>query len=293
MSITDREKTLAKLFAKMFIARPDIRAIQRDNGEYEPQRPSRDPNRPSKYKEQLGFDLSSLVAHIRGEQTYGHYMVNTDDKVKLFAFDIDLEKPGPNNPHLMLPRTKNTHGEYSDFVPGNPRELWMSRKQGPARDMIKFQLRMLANELARTIQDELEIPIAVAYSGSKGIHVYGFTGPTTASLARQGAAIALEAMGTWELTRGNNFYQYKPKNPLDSSDLVMNFGQYSLEVYPKQDSLDGKDLGNLMRLPLGVNRKSPKDPTFFMDLRVPFSDITPMDPIEALTTTDPWRYPGE
>jgi hypothetical protein len=63
-------------------------------------------------------------------------------------------------------------------------------------------------------------------------------------------------------------------------------------VYPKQASLAGKDLGNLLRLPLGRNNKS-KDPTFFMDMTAPLAEMRPVDPEWALTTTSPWKRPGE
>jgi len=272
-------KTLAKLFANKFIVRPYIRAIQSAEGEYRPQR------NPETGMSLGKFDMEALLDHLYGRHTYGHYMVNPDgDKVKFFALDIDLEKTG------KLPSTKFGE-EYIGWEDVNPREFWMSRRPGPGRDIIKLQLKMMANKLARIIHDELEIPTAVAYSGSKGVHVYGFTGSTTAAFAREAARITLTA-ANWELFRGNNFYRYKAEGVL-AKDNIMNMNQYSLEVYPKQDSLDGKDLGNLIRLPLGVNLKSPKDKPFFLDMRTALSSFSPMSPIEALTTTDMWRYPGE
>jgi hypothetical protein len=64
-------------------------------------------------------------------------------------------------------------------------------------------------------------------------------------------------------------------------------------VFPKQDSLAGKDLGNLMRLPLGRNLKNPKDPTFFIDMTTPMGVMSPIDPVYALTTETPWKKPNE
>lgn len=275
---SDKANSLANLFAKMFIARPDIKAIQLTDGSW---RPEREPYRP-----QAGFTRADLVRHILGQHTYGHYMVAPDDKVKLFAFDLDLEKPDLRYPEKVfwLPTTC-TDGQWENFEPGNPREFWMNRTSGPARLMLKYQMRMLSHEIARHIQSELEIPVAVAYSGSKGVHIYGFTGPTTAQLARKGASIVLDAIGKWDLARGTNFFTYN--NGTDNP--VTNCHQFSLEIYPKQDTLANKDLGNLMRLPLGVNLKSPRDPAFFVDLRTSMTEMKPMDPYEALTTTDPWR----
>lgn len=283
----DQEKTLAKLFAKQFIARPDLRARQYPDGHYEPERPS--VNRPNLV--QQGFSMSALLDHIRGNASYGHYMIGPDDTVKLFALDIDLEKTDDRDPDrpLRLPTSQDESGVWGNFVQSNPRAFWMTRQQGPGRGMIKTQLRMLAHQLARSIQDELQIPVAVTYSGSKGVHVYGFTGPITAALARQGALLALEATERWVLSRGQNIYTYQPPKGTDPDDPFETYEQYSLEVYPKQDSVKDKDLGNLMRLPCGTNLKSPKDRSFFLDLRARMSEFVPRDPIEALTTSDPWR----
>ncbi len=272
----DQARALAKLFASKFISRPDVMAIQTEDGEYRPTRDSR-----TKIISE-GFSMPALLSHINGSRTLGHYMTNQDDQVKLFAFDVDLEQTG------SLPG--GTFGEaYINWKDCNPREAWISRKQGVGRDVTKIQMRMIANKFTRIIQDELGIPVAVAYSGSKGMHIYGFTGPTTALRARAGAKIILEAAG-WSLIRGQNFYGLTGGDPLDK---LGSLGNFSIEVYPKQDTIEGKDLGNLMRLPLGVNRKSPKDKTFFIDLRAPISQLVSVDPIEALTTQDPWRYAGE
>ncbi len=67
---------------------------------------------------------------------------------------------------------------------------------------------------------------------------------------------------------------------------------FTIEVYPKQASLEGKTLGNLLRLPLGRNCKS-ADPTFFLDLTSPLAEMRPVDPEYALTTTNPWKKPHE
>jgi hypothetical protein len=268
-------RSIAKLFASRFIARPNVMAVQTTDGEY---RPTRDV-RTKEIKE--GFSMSAILGHLGKERTLGHYMVAEDNSVKLFALDVDLEQTG------TLPTFK-FGPNYADWQPCNPRERWMSRAPGVGRDITKLQMRLIGHKLARTVHEELGINVAVAYSGSKGIHVYGFTGPTTAERARKGAKIVLEAAG-WELARGNNFFAYRQ----DQDDPLMSMANFSVEVYPKQDDIDGKDLGNLMRLPLGVNLKSPRDVPFFVDLRSAMSELRPMDPIEALTTDNPWRHEGE
>lgn len=269
-------RMLAKIFATKFIARPEIMAVQSADGEYRPTR-----NHETKVILE-GFSMPALLGHLRRERTLGHYMTSAENEVKLFALDLDLEQVG------KLPSAK-FGGDYIDWRACNPRQAWMDRTPGVGREVTKYQMRIAAHRLARVVQDELGVQVAVAYSGSKGVHVYGFTGPTSADRARKGARIALEAAG-WQLTRGQNFFSYRGDGSDDNATSLANF---SVEIYPKQDSIEGKDLGNLMRLPLGVNLKSPRDRPFFVDLRAPMTELVPMDPIEALTTSDPWRYPGE
>lgn len=298
LSVTtiDEAKQMAKLLGKHFIARPDVKAIQNSQGEYRPLRD--DP-----------FTMPDLTDHILGHKTYGHYMLGADDSCKLFCFDIDLlpqdkKQEGKVYHQRRLPVMKNRRGGYFGWEDGNPREHWGSRKAGPARDFLKIQMLVIAGILATRISQELEIPTLATYSGSKGVHVYGFTGKTTAALARQGAQLVLDSLretrdvtGSWELSRGNNFYSYQiPGEENGKAHQInpqLNWEQFSLEVYPKQESLSGKDLGNLLRLPLGVNLKSPhRDPGFFINLGKDNQDprnFKPMNPITALTTMNPWQ----
>jgi hypothetical protein len=121
-------------------------------------------------------------------------------------------------------------------------------------------MNLIAQELVDGIE-ALGLPWAVAYSGSKGVHVYGFTGKLPAADVREAARIVLDGMGHWQPRKagGDNFFECLDKDPM------FGFPEFSIEVFPKQDSLDGKDLGNLMRLPLGRNIKSADRP-FFMDI---------------------------
>ncbi len=139
----------------------------------------------------------------------------------------------------------------------------------------------MSSLIARAVVSELQLPCAVAYSGGKGVHVYAFTGLISAAEAREGAQIVLDSIGNFHASRGTNFYKWNDEDP------VAGYPNLSIEVFPKQDTLSGKDLGNLMRLPLGRNLKS-SDPTFFLDMRSPMAEMRPVDPIWALTALDPW-----
>jgi hypothetical protein len=258
---------LAKLFASRFIARPDIKAVQHSDGSYAPTRGA-------------GWKAADIDAHIAGAATYGHYLLNTDDTVKLFCFDVDLRQDG------HLPSTGLGEGEaVADFTPADPRAVWADRKD-VRRNYLKYSMRMVAHVLAERIQSELGIDVAAAYSGSKGVHVYGMTGKISAADARDGAMIVIDSLAMFEPERGDSLFRCK------DTDVENPFTNFSIEVYPKQSSLAGKDLGNLLRLPLGRNNKS-KDPTFFMDMTAPLAEMRPVDPEWALTTDSPWKRPGE
>jgi hypothetical protein len=252
----------------MFIQRRDVKAIQRrlQDGTVI-YTPHGDRSSDGGYSSYHPWDRASLDSHIAGSSTFGHYLLDASDQVKLFAFDIDLEKIG------WLPIDE----EWSDFQPSTPREDWRVRQYVHQRSFIKYQFRTLAHLLMTAIEKELDIQTAAAYSGGKGIHVYGFTGSVPAEDARDGAMIVLDSLGRFKPTRGVNFFQDENDDPANG------FKNLSIELFPKQNSLEGKDLGNLMRLPLGKNLRNPKDPTFFIDMTAPMAVLQPVEPVHALT----------
>jgi hypothetical protein len=144
---------------------------------------------------------------------------------------------------------------------------------------MKLQFRLLSHELAQKIHEELGLETAVAYSGNKGVHVYGFTGRTPAKDARAGAEIVIELLGDCEL-----------KPTPTKRYICKRFPHLGIEVYPKQDVIPDGGFGNLMRLPLGKNLKAPSDPTFFIDLRAPLDQMIPVDPLWSLGigAKNPW-----
>lgn len=277
-------KELAGLIAKRFIQRRDIKAVQFKNGSWSPDARL---EHPEPYNP-VGFKMPHLLDHLSGKRTYGHYLLDTDDKCRVFAFDIDLEKDGYfiDLPPYNTLSDEITEAEFDKLIKPiqcNPRELWMGRHNRAARAWFKYQMHMLAHKLCATILDELDIGCAAAYSGSKGIHVYGFTGEMPAKEVREAALLVLDVLDEFEPSRGTNFFRHK------NSDPYHGFPNFSLEVYPKQVSLEGKDLGNLLRLPLGKNQKNSKDPTFFLDLTAPLSELAPhRDPVQLLERGNPF-----
>jgi len=244
--------SLEDLIAKLFIARPDVKAIQQPGGEYFTHtRGSRE------NPEYLPWSRGELTAHLAGSSTFGHYLLNTDNKCKLFAFDLDLDTQGhlPTLDVSTVQDDADAEDWRASFTPANPREAWRDRAH-PARAYIKGEFMAAAIRLTREIE-KLGLPTLTAYSGNKGIHVYGFTGLMEAKLVREAALLVLYALGC-EPVKGDIFWKF-PTRLGEWNDLL------TIELFPKQDELDEGRFGNLMRLPLGKNLKSP-DPTFFAQI---------------------------
>lgn len=262
-------KELANVIAKRFLARRDVKAVQYSNGAYSP---IREP-----------WTRADLDAHLAGTKTFGHYLINQDDRCKLFCFDIDLEKDGvlPFDEECTTWYTLATQKDADgNEVPGTGlRAAWHDRTH-PGRTWMKTQFMLMATILGQGIKDTLGIDAAVAYSGNKGVHVYGLM-PTRLSAidsnaARDGAMIVLDELNEFVPHKGNTVYKHKDVN------YITGFPNLSIEIFPKQNTLDGKDLGNLVRLPLGRNQRCPNEPTFFMDMTRTAGDMRPLDPLVAL-----------
>lgn len=261
------DTNVANLIAKNFIARPDVKAIQHANGDWSPHTTT-----GKRDGERIPWKRSHIEDHLSGDKTYGHYLLSADSECKLFAFDVDLEKKGVfyyGDEFEFSAETDDLRGE------------WLNRRF-VGRNWLKLQFKLMAHKLMRAVVEELDLPTVAAYSGGKGVHVYAFTGLISAAEAREGAQIVLDSLGEFEAVRGENFFKHRDTDP------EKGFPNLSIETFPKQGSLDGKDLGNLMRLPLGRNMKS-KDPTFFIDMRSPMGQMIPRDPAEALLVGNPWQ----
>jgi hypothetical protein len=215
----------------------------------------------------LPWDRAALNAHIEGTKTYGHYLLDADDNCKLVAFDVDLKSSGT----LFVDDDTTKTFPVDDL-----RAYWRDRRN-PERRYLKLAMNMLHQELTFALE-QLEIPYAVAYSGNKGFHVYGFTGKMNAALVREAARLVMEMMGpAWSPSKGDNFYEYAA-----NEDWAL-YKNFTIEVFPKQDSLAGKDLGNLMRLPLGKNLKSKDHPFFMSDNPTDPYQLEPVDALETLS----------
>ena len=270
--------TLAQLILDRHVQRRDVYAVQSSTGAYRP------------VEEDLTVEV--IQAHLDGHRTIGHYTSDQGGLTRVLAFDVDLEEEGTWTRYPLPEQFPDLHGaeldrwmaSHSQQIAYRPREAWLDRTH-PSRGFVKYMLRTVGEGLAYGIRTELGLHTAIAYSGHKGIHVYGYTEPVDVAEARAGCELALDAAGPilggqFELSRGKNFFKlYSGPAWADS---------FAVETFPKQSSMDGKKFGNLMRLPLGRNLKNPGDPCFFVDRTAAYSHLGPMDPQKALDKEKAW-----
>jgi len=261
---------VTNLLASRFIQRKDVKAVQRGD---------------IYYPDRSRWTRADLEAHVSGEKSFGHYLVGTDGQCKLFAFDIDLMKWDERNTRAQptwVPIDENGYNADAEPKTLQPRDAWQHPKAPPElRRFLVAQMRGVADLLA-TLTADLGIDVAVSYSGSKGMHVYGFTGAAPAHDVRGAAMDIIDIAGCFEPLRGKNFFRHASDDPRTGHGCI------EVEVFPKQDDLSGKDLGNLLRLPLGVHTKSGKR-AHFVTLNSHVDELVELDPVVALEGGSPWR----
>lgn len=261
-------KQLVKLLGERLISRKDVKAIEGKDGSW---RPATDTGRAD--GKRLPFTMSDFTKHLAGDMTLGHYVIGSDDTCKFFLFDIDVDKEGF---YLDLSETDGVADHVMEGgVKCNPREAWNDPTH-PGHRYFRQQVYALGLGLGHMIDKTLGIPVAITDSGGKGIHVYGFCGSRPAAAVRELGIGALNHHDLFAPCRGENFFKHR-----------YTYENITIEVFPKQSSLEGKDLGNLVRLPLGVNRKTGLRSRFlrFRGLE----GVSEMDPIRALQGDMPWE----
>lgn len=236
--MNESQAILAKLVAKRFVQRRDLKAKQSADGAY----------RPIRHR----FTGRDVGIHLAGKATYGHYVVDLEGFCRVLAFDIDFDKAFTWRDQEL-----------------NPREIFGT--DHPARTALNREIRQLADGLAFRLKRHYpHLIVSTAFSGSKGIHVYGsFPSVTSAAVAREIAIDILNSYGCFVLHQGKNFYKHEYLAQA-----------ITLEIYPKQESV-GDGFGNLLRLPLGVNQKTQRR-GFFYDPRSEIDELRPADSLNAL-----------
>lgn len=273
------ERALTNALANRFFQRQDLLAYH-DGEHYRP------------LKKPLSGPL--LLEHIRGERVLGTYLLDTENRCRFFTFDLDFNATGRSYRVDMktleerLTADPNCHDAWlkdlwSDEPEDcNPREVWTDDDH-PLRPWLALQLRCLAEGIAWQAASLYPYPVAVAYSGGKGLHVHVFCGERTALAARNMGNLIITSFPNWftgedsrfvPVTGGSNSWR-------DSTDLYSNI---TIEIYPKQDVLGEGGYGNLVRVPLGIHPTSRRK-SYFIDLgSIPaWHPLAEFDPLIALT----------
>lgn len=256
---TDPERDIVDALYDRFFQRRDVYAIH--NGQH---------YRPVDRK----ITGKLLLGHLKGEHALGTYLLDADNNCRFFTFDLDLKKTGMSYrvdvDQIIDHMTYRPGEEYPDGLwPDEPeacnlREVWID-PQHPLRPWLAFQLRCLAEGVARkTAAMYPQWPVAVAYSGGKGVHIHVFCGERPAARAR---ALAENVLRSWQNlgVEGERIARFE-RGPMGWSDRTALYDNINIEIYPKQDVLDAGGYGNLVRLPLG-RHPSTRQRSFFVDLQ--------------------------
>lgn len=270
---------LARLLGRTLIERRDVYALQQPDGSY---RPKVEQGTKAEQKLYVPIKLQDIMDHLDESVTIGHYLVSADNLCRVFCYDIDLRKAPTQE---AVDQGRDTHVvvrfDGQDQVI-DPRAIWAA-EDSPMKQELALQLRMMAGLLADRVKELTGSKVLVTYSGSKGMHVYGVLDEhTPATDARDIARMVLHSWpGQFVAHRGDNFFRTRmmegDNHPWRAYDPL------EIEVFPKQDAVHGSDgIGNLLRLPLGLNRKSGKR-GFFIDMTLGEGRLGKDDPMTALT----------
>jgi hypothetical protein len=189
--------------------------------------------------------MGDFVQHLTGEHCLGTYLLNTDNKVKFMAFDLDLAKQGKYwrvyDIDQILDLEQAGYGFDMDLQQG----LLEDAFHIPADDAYRWT-RIVVLEAVRFICKAVRqlhlTPLTVITGGGSHVLV-PFPDPVAARDARLVGQDIVSRLPT--VTQLNKmFWAYGP------------LGELTIEVFPKQDTLVGKDYGNLIRLPYGWHHEA-------------------------------------
>lgn len=244
----DYQIELLKRIGTHFIARKDAYATESKGGEWFLARERGDKGNYDGPPIPMKTDL--LLRHLAGDVTVGHYLVDPKtDTAKVLAFDIDLGKSG-----YYMPFTNRALD--LELVHQQPlRSIWnqRGREKHEGFQFLESLLSGVAEQVYAACVDRLKSPVLVADSGGKGVHVYVLPGQRSADQLREVGCKLLDGLG-WYPTKANNFWTAPGFETTDENDRPAY--QVTIEVFPKQSSVDSDGFGNLMRLPCGVHAKT-------------------------------------
>jgi len=205
-----------------------------------------------------------MRAHFAGDQTLGTYMVGLDSRVKFFALDIDLLKDGKEGPFYTLDDDEGDPTEYTradgvlniDDRRVGPIETALHDPDNPAYRWVRVVLRSKLDAFAGIIRNQFGLESLRVLTGGGAHLIVPLPSPTNARRIRSDVIDTLTQYG-YEPFRGKNFYVAAGEDPDTATTTI--------EVFPKQDDMDGKGFGNLIRLPLGIHRRTGVRTVFVKD----------------------------
>ena len=127
------------------------------------------------------------------------------------------------------------------------------------RDLLRRERDYLLTRLPELAREN-GLPCLTEFSGGKGYHFwFFFTEPVPAALPRQALSRLVKR-------------------------IAPDISCFTLEVFPKQDQLTGKGLGNLVKLPLGVHRVTGKQSHFpRIQDRTPWAQMRALETMERIS----------
>lgn len=224
----------AALMGKLFINRPERKAIFKPDfqGSWH----------WSAFDE--SFKMGDFREHLTGQHCLGTYLLGLDSTVKFFAYDLDLAKATKYLPCFTLEEVdaydianKCEDGITIEATDGNL-EAALHAPADPAHRWACIMVQSWLQLLKKHVKESLGLDSLPVVSGGGGHLFVPLPEPMPAIEARSAAIeILLTIPG---VTKVNDIF-----------NKVGPFNELSIEVFPKQDTLDGKDYGNLLRLPFG------------------------------------------
>lgn len=138
------------------------------------------------------------------------------------------------------------------------------------KNHLKRERDYLLKRLTELSQERLQVKPLQEFSGGKGYHLwFFFQEPVPAGTARQ---VLLPIV----------------------SEVAGDCQYFSLETFPKQSKLQGKGLGNLVKLPLGLHRVSGK-PSYFLGCpkNDPWANIKALQDVQRLQSETVRKLPEQ
>jgi len=225
----------ASLLGQLFISRRDAKAIYRPDHKNVWHWTSV----PEKYT------MGDFAEHLTGQHCLGTYLLAPDSTVSFLAFDLDLAKHSKYwkcyDIEQILALEEQQYGFDLDVAEGDLESSLHVPTAEPHR-WARIVLLETVRLIERAVKKQWGMNSLTVITGG-GAHVLvPFAEPQLAADARNAGIGLLKEIGARK--RNDMFFDFGGLNEL------------TIEVFPKQDTLDGKSLGNLIRLPFGWHHEA-------------------------------------